>query len=130
MTLNYKHQQGSPRCTIVIESLPKETLQEMVLSGHKYLNIAIGISRVHPIDQYNKKIGRQRALELTTTKIASLIKATPCEFSKRTTYHFEYLVPNTRLSVNLKTTLYFGFSVVKESTNTHLEYAYIEELNE
>lgn len=127
MKVHFKHQQGDPRVTIAIEEISREALFDLVLNGNNTIDLDIGVTFVHPKEQYSKKLGREQSLAQVTKKLATLTNITVFPECNRTIFHFIAQVPDARPQVSFETRLDFGLSVCKKSNRVHLEYAYVME---
>lgn len=121
MKIHYKHQQGTPRCTMAIADIPKQVLEASVILRQSQLLVAIGVTFVHPKDQYVKKTGREQAEKEMHKQYAHLKRVDFQHENNRTIYRFEIQMFHNR---NLKF-LEFGMSTNEGSENTHLEYAFV-----
>lgn len=122
MKIHYKHQQAEPRGTIAVENLDRNTLISMVNFGWDKVNLAIGITIVHPVDRFEKKIGRERSLEKMQTKQVFLNEIT-IRSDQRTVFEFSTMVnhaPEKAVAV-------FAFSIHPDFEQSRLEYAFLTE---
>ena len=91
-------------------------------SMEQELPIDLGISMVHPDDQFVKKIGRDIAIARLEPKTALLHEIQ--QRGTRTVYHMSVIVENHKEIQPKHLLIELGISFVPESDHTRLEYAF------
>jgi len=119
---------GWIRATLAFEVPSKEALVNLFNTHTEFLITKIGVTYVHPKEQYNKKIGAKKAIEDLQSEKLSHCTLTSIELRDgRMIYHFYTYLPNYRPGNPKINNLEFGVSYFGASNNTRLEYANLEE---
>ncbi len=124
MKFHYKHQQGDPRCTIAIEDISKDVLESLIKLSNDEVNLKVGVTFVHPKDQYVKKLGREAAESVAHDNLCYLSEIKI--ISKRTIFRFHTYVPDARPGMGMQVGLNFGLALKPESPYVFLDYAYVD----
>lgn len=127
--LQIKHQHNTvnlfalrEKCTFAIDVFPKRLLQTLVEHGINTLPVKLGVTFLHPKDQYNKKIGRQLAEEKVKVYDAKLLEITIRE-QNRVVFNFMVDIDYPKTNrIDYKARVTFGISYIPSNQNTRLEY--------
>lgn len=127
---NVKHQnpgKGSEftRCTFAIDLFYKTYLITLVEQGIAVVPVKLGVSYVHPKDQYEKKIGASKATANMLYRDALLSRVEIRE-KGRVVFHFKTFVEDFRPNRHSVAIVEFGVSYVPDSNITRLEYIVME----
>jgi hypothetical protein len=110
------------RATFVLSDEPlKQVLQDDFCRFTFNRTFWIGVSFVHPHDQYNRKIGIKEASERVELKACKFLGAVSDEHRLIFEYETECVKNKTTLKIK------FGLSIHEKCNSSHLEYVYIQQ---
>lgn len=110
------------RCTVVVELPTKSELIEAVELGNKNWQFLVGLAKLHPKDQFVKKVGKEKALRRLDTHPAKL---SGVHFRESNRVVFEFVIQYSTRETGAQKII-VGVSYVPESRNTRLEYLYVQ----
>lgn len=120
--LVFKHVNCDPafiRATFAIELPSREQLVSCVTEFDAVIDGKLGVTWVHPKDQYVKTIGKQKAYDALTSQALEL-QYVENRYG-RLVFHFTTLVVDPRPN-QMWRRVELGVSLVKESNHPRLEY--------